>query len=144
MFILSRAFLQGFVTGRDANGDATKRDAKHIVIAPKLCAYGDGKGGPFPWELREGISLGKNWVVCIVPDTFQIPALTLTALQADVDILIPPVNQKIALDLTSRTAFDTKLALTDLGVSTSSGESVEDVTDRIVKVVFAQPIGVKP
>lgn len=133
MMLLSRAFIQAAITERDANGMATKRHpVRTSVFAPKLWEYG------VPFSVLEGRAAGKNWTVCLVPDTVKLPAevlsdpdiVVLSATDADADIPIP---------IGARTGLDTKLLQTDLGLTLALNETPKELVTRIVKDAFGAP-----
>lgn len=124
MYFLAILSQQGQVTAWDANGQAATRNATHTCWAPKLYFY------KVDYAVKSGRRVGKNWALCIVPDGFVLPAGVLT----DPDIIRLDSGQsdrRRSISAAERDAINAKLALTDLGEQASTGETLDDVVDRI-------------
>lgn len=128
MWVLSRGVVQAMATGRDGNGRVTLRHpGRANVFMPKLDDYG------VPWSLKgEAKALGKNWVVCWVPDGTVIPADAIS----DPDIFVISDAKDTVLSGGKRTAVNNRLAQTDFGITAASGDTVATLINKIVRIAL--------
>lgn len=120
-YVLSRAFEQPVVTARDASGRATDTHPTRVVWAPALYAWITN------FSVIEGRGT-RDWTLCVVADGQAVPA----AADSDPDMrVIEGSDLAQSLSTAVRGRINSRLALTDLGVTATAGDTRRTLMRKI-------------
>lgn len=117
-FVLSRASIRKAVIARHPDGTAAALHDVKNVWAPRIYDYCPS------FMVKEDREGGKNWTLVIVDAGVTIPA----AADADLDVIVlPEADLDRVFGPAARAAVNTRLAVTDLGVTIDSTDTVRSV-----------------